>query len=71
LKNIERLHKKGKLVAAGPFLEDTDLRGIFIFKTATMKEANELTNTDPAVQAGRLRIELYEWKLPAEAFQAQ
>jgi uncharacterized protein YciI len=71
LKNIGRLHDMGKLVAAGPFLEDTDLRGIFVFKTATMEEANELTNTDPAVQAGRLRIELYEWKLPAEAFQAK
>jgi uncharacterized protein YciI len=68
LKNIGRLHEMGKLVAAGPFMEDGDLRGIFVFKTATLEEANELTNTDPAVQAGRLRIELYEWRLPAEAF---
>jgi len=71
LKNIGRLHEMGKLVAAGPFLEDTELRGIFVFKTATMEEANELTNTDPAVQAGRLRIELYEWKVPGEAFVAK
>lgn len=71
LKNIGRLHQMGKLVAAGPFLDDTDLRGIFVFKTSTRDEANELTNTDPAVQAGRLRIELYEWQLPAEAFQAK
>lgn len=70
LKNIGRLHEMGKLVAAGPFMEDNDYRGIFVFKTATMEEANELTNTDPAVQAGRLRIELHEWKLPIEAFQA-
>jgi uncharacterized protein YciI len=68
LKNIGRLHEMGKLMAAGPFLEETDLRGIFVFKTATIEEANELTNTDPAVQAGRLRIELYEWKLPSQAF---
>ena len=71
LKNIGRLHEMGKLVVAGPFLEDNDYRGIFVFKTATMDEANELTNTDPAVQAGRLRIELHEWKLPKEAFQAK
>jgi uncharacterized protein YciI len=71
LKNIGRLHEMGKLVAAGPFMEDGDLRGIFVFKTATLEEANELTNTDPAVQAGRLRIELHEWKLPAEAFQGK
>lgn len=71
LKNIGRLAQMGKLVAAGPFMEDSDYRGIFVFKTATMEEANELTNTDPAVQAGRLRIELHEWKLPKEAFQAK
>ncbi len=70
LKNIGRLAQMGKLVAAGPFMEDSDYRGIFVFKTATMEEANQLTNTDPAVQAGRLRIELHEWKLPNEAFQA-
>ncbi len=68
LKNIGRLHDMGKLTTAGPFMEDTDLRGIFVFKTATLEEANELTNTDPAVQAGRLRIELHPWTLPAEAF---
>jgi hypothetical protein len=48
-----------------------DLRGIFVFKAESMEEANGSTNTDPAVQAGRLRIELYEWKLPAETFQAK
>jgi uncharacterized protein YciI len=68
LKNIGHLHEIGKLVAAGPFMEDTDWRGIFVFKAASIEEANELTNTDPAVQAGRLRIDLYEWKLPSEAF---
>jgi uncharacterized protein YciI len=68
LKNIGRLHEIGKLVAAGPFMEDTDLRGIFVFKTATAEEANELTNTDPAVQARRLKIELHSWKLPASVF---
>jgi uncharacterized protein YciI len=65
--NIRRLHEMGKLVAAGPFLEDGDLRGIFVFKVATMDEALALTNTDPAVQAGRLRIELHPWVLPKEA----
>src|SRR4051812_49373351 len=48
LANIKRLHELGKLVAAGPFAEDINLRGIFVFKTATRQEAEELTNTDPA-----------------------
>jgi uncharacterized protein YciI len=66
--NIRRLGAMGKLIAAGPFMDDGDLRGIFVFKTATLEEANELTNTDPAVKAGRLRIDLYSWQVPAEAF---
>jgi uncharacterized protein YciI len=66
--NIQRLADLGKLVAAGPFAEDLDLRGIFVFRTENMEEALQLTNTDPAVQAGRLAIRLYAWKLPSEAF---
>jgi uncharacterized protein YciI len=68
LANIKRLGEQGILVAAGPFTEDIDLRGIFVFKTATLEQANELTNTDPAVQAGRLKISLYPWQVPAESF---
>ena len=66
--NIKRLSDMGKLVVAGPFEEDGNLRGIFVFRTATMQEALDLTNTDPAVQAGRLRVELHPWDLPADAF---
>ena len=66
--NMQRLSDMGKLVAAGPFADDIELRGIFVFRTASMDEARQLTNTDPAVQAGRLAIRLYEWKLPSEAF---
>lgn len=68
LANIRKLADTGKLVAAGPFTDDGDLRGIFVFNTATLEEANQLTTTDPAVQAGRLRIELYPWQVPAGAF---
>lgn len=68
LANIKRLADLGKLVAAGPFEEDMELRGIFVFRTANREEALQLTNTDPAVKAGRLAIRLYEWKLPSEAF---
>ncbi|MGZ4816627.1 MAG: YciI family protein [Terriglobales bacterium] len=66
--NMKRLHEIGKLVAAGPFAEEGELRGLFVFRVVSMQEALELTNTDPAVQAGRLAIKLYEWKLPSEAF---
>jgi len=66
--NIKRLGDMGKLVAAGPFEEDLPLRGIFVFRTNSIEEAQDLTNTDPAVKSGRLKIQLYQWKLPYDAF---
>ncbi len=64
LANIVRLAGLKKLVVAGPFGDDGQLRGIFVFKVASMDEARALTETDPAVQAGRLAIELHPWMVP-------
>ncbi|MGI9013391.1 MAG: YciI family protein [Phycisphaerales bacterium] len=61
LANIRRLASEGKLVVAGPFLDDGEVRGIYIFNAETIEEARELTATDPAIQAGRLVMELHPW----------
>lgn len=59
--NIGRLAEKGKLALAGPFLDDGELRGIYVFNVETIEEAKALTETDPAVQAGSLIMELHPW----------
>jgi uncharacterized protein YciI len=59
--NINRLAKEGKLVLAGPFADDGELRGIYIFDVKTVAEAEALTKTDPAIQAGQLVMELHPW----------
>lgn len=61
LDNIKRLAEEGKLVMAGPFLDDSEIRGIYIFAVPTIEEAEELTLTDPAVKAGSLIMELHPW----------
>jgi uncharacterized protein len=61
LENITRLAEEGKLVVAGPFLENTDLRGIYIFDVKTVAEAQQLCSTDPAIQAESLTMELHPW----------
>lgn len=59
--NIGRMAEEGKLILAGPFMGDGDLRGIYIFKVETVEEAEALTLTDPAIQAGSLVMELQPW----------
>ena len=61
LDNIKRMAEEGSLVLAGPFMDDDDIRGIYIFNVATIEEARALTETDPAIQAGRLVMELHPW----------
>lgn len=59
--NISRMAEEGKLVLAGPFLDDGELRGIYVFNVKTIEEAEALTATDPAIQAGSLVMELKPW----------
>ena len=61
LDNIKRLANEGKLVLAGPFMDDGSIRGIYIFNVKTVEEAKALTETDPAIKAGRLEMELHPW----------
>lgn len=61
LKNIRAMADAGKLALAGPFFGNDDLRGLYFFNVETIEEAEALTRTDPAIQAGSLVMELKEW----------
>ena len=69
LENIGRMAEAGQLSIAGPFMDDGELRGIYIFNVTTIEEAKALTETDPAIQAGRLEMELHPWYGPAALMQ--
>lgn len=59
--NINRMAGAGKLVMAGPFFGNDELRGLYIFAVESLEEAEELTASDPAIQAGVLKMDLKEW----------
>ena len=61
LANIQRLGAEGKLVIAGPFTDNGDLRGLYVFRASSANEAKTFVESDPAVKAGRLRFELHPW----------
>ena len=65
LAHLADLHDAGHLLAAGPVqgAADRELRGFCILKVDP-ERARELNEQDPAVRAGRFRIEVYPWVLP-------
>jgi uncharacterized protein YciI len=59
--NIRKMGKVGKLKIAGPFGDNGNWRGIFIFDVKTEEEVKELLKNDPAIQSGRLAYEIHPW----------
>lgn len=59
--NIKRLYNEGKILVAGPFGDDTNWRGIFIFDCDTEDEVKRLLATDPMIKAGWLGYEVHPW----------
>ena len=61
LAHIGRMAETGKLLVAGPFTDNGDLRGMLIFRVDSPEEARTLAEQDPAVKAGRLILEWHTW----------
>jgi uncharacterized protein YciI len=68
LAHITKLAKEGRALIAGPFGGDGDLRGVIFLKAATADGARALEADDPAVKAGRLRIEIVSFMTPGNWF---
>lgn len=59
--NIGKLAKEGKLILAGPLAGAGDAAGIFVFDTASIDQAREWCDSDPAIHAGRFQVKLWRW----------
>jgi uncharacterized protein YciI len=71
LAHLASLRDAGILVGAGPArsIDRTDLRGLVLLR-ADIDEARRLAEADPAVEAGRVRVEVVSWTVPADAITA-
>jgi len=63
LDNINKLVSEEKMVVAGPLgSNDKNYRGIFILNNiASIEEAKEVLQTDPAINNGLLDYEIFTW----------
>ena len=64
LAHLGELYRSGKAVTAGPFDEQDDEtnRGLVIMPASLGKdEVRKLASDDPAVKAGRLKVEIVRW----------
>ena len=61
LANIRRLYSEGLLKVAGPFGDEGNWQGIFIFDIPDRKQLEQILRTDPAIAAGRLNYEIRSW----------
>jgi len=61
LKNIKKMQNDGKLDIVGPFGDNGNWQGIFIFNLPQQAEVEELLKNDPAIQAGIFKYEIHPW----------
>lgn len=68
LAHLAQLHEDGHCIAAGPLLGGAEqpLRGLLLLRVDPDR-ARELAEADPAVRAGRYRLQILPWMVPAGA----
>jgi uncharacterized protein len=61
-----KLRDGGHVVTNGPVTgqPDSSLRGLTFYRTGSLERSRQLAEEDPAVQAGRLAVEIMRWYCP-------
>jgi uncharacterized protein len=63
---LDALRADGRAVTTGPFLDQDDarMRGMVIYRVASVEVARDIALTDPLVIAGRLEVEAMTFLCP-------
>jgi uncharacterized protein YciI len=59
---LDEMREQGNLLLSGPFRdqEDETKRGFCVYRTG-LEETRRLTERDPAIEAGRMTVEVMTW----------
>ena len=65
---LDEMREQGHVLLSGPFRhqEDETKRGFCVYRTG-LAETRRLTENDPAIQAGRMAVEIMTWLTPKGA----
>ena len=55
---MRKMANEKKLVLAGPYVDAAPKRGLFVFNTTELEEAENWVKSDPAVKAGIFKYEM-------------
>ena len=62
MSNMSSMVEKNQLIVAGPIEKnEKSYRGIFILNANSFDEAKQILDSDPAIKANYLELELYTW----------
>jgi uncharacterized protein len=66
LEYYARLREAGQVVTNGPLdgQADPSLRGLAFCRAGSLEQSRQLAEADPAVQAGRLTVQIMTWYCP-------
>lgn len=59
--HLKKMHEEGKLLMAGPFTDDHDIKGILVMNSIDIDEVKNIVEEDPAIKVGRLKAEYHLW----------
>ena len=65
LAHLKKLKDAGQIIINGPSPGGDHLRGVSVYRVDSLEEAKALAEADPAVQAGRLAVEVHPWWVSA------
>src|SRR6478672_8866775 len=60
---LKELSARGVVLLAGPFTDNGEIRGIYVFKVPSAIEAKKLCDAAPLVKSGRLLVEVHPWQI--------